>query len=95
MNKQDKLKTLPGVDSLLEAAQKDDRFLKIPRKVILDAIRTSLDQVRREILGDKETDTSPAPLLAAAARLAAALVHCHGGSAGGAFPVGLPVRSQL
>ena len=45
-DKHENLKNLPGVDHLLELAKKDDRFLDIPRSVVLDSIRKALDCIR-------------------------------------------------
>ncbi len=56
--KHEQLKTLPGVDHLLELAQTQDQFIDIPRKVILESIRTVLEDIRREIL----QDSAPPPI---------------------------------
>ncbi len=69
-NKQSLLKTLPGVDHLLLAAQDDHLFSDMPRKVILDALRTTIDRVRKEILADNTPDTGDSAILEQAARLA-------------------------
>jgi len=74
MNKQDILKKLPGVDNLLDAAGKDIRFQGVPRKVILETIRTTLDQVRSDILADQTQSTESAAILTASARLAARIM---------------------
>lgn len=71
MNRQDRLSRLPGVDHLLETARQDSRFDTIPRKVTLDAIRTTLDRIRTQILDGKEADTEMPAILEAAAGLAA------------------------
>jgi L-seryl-tRNA(Ser) seleniumtransferase len=57
------LKNLPGVDHLLELAKKDDRFLEIPRSVVLDSIRKVLDRIRKNILADIETSINDTTLL--------------------------------
>lgn len=49
-DKHENLKTLPGVDTVLELAQKDTRFLDIPRSVIRDCIRSALGTIREDIL---------------------------------------------
>ncbi len=74
MNKQETLKQLPGVDHLLDAAGEDKRFRDIPRKVVLEAIRTTLDQVRSDILSDKSRETQPSAILDEAAGLAAGVM---------------------
>lgn len=72
-DKHEQLKTLPGVDHLLELAQTQDLFLDIPRKVILESIRTVLEDIRREILQNKEdappVETHETGVLARAAAL--------------------------
>ncbi len=57
------LKNLPGVDHLLELAKKDDRFLQIPRSVVLDSIRKALDTIRKNILADIETSINDEVLI--------------------------------
>lgn len=55
MNNSDKnslLRTLPGVDILLDASASDSRFENLPRKVILDAIRKAIDITRKNILNE-------------------------------------------
>lgn len=74
MSRQDKLRSLPGVDHLLECAGNDRRFDPIPRKVTADAIRSSLDQVRQEILADQNPEVSDTAILDTAARMAQAVV---------------------
>ncbi|MCG8684351.1 MAG: L-seryl-tRNA(Sec) selenium transferase [Desulfobacterales bacterium] len=66
-DKQQQLKSLPGVDSLLDIAKSDDRFLQVPRSVVLEAVRTSIDEARKDILADKQVDTSDDALLKRAA----------------------------
>jgi len=48
MNKN--LRNLPGVDHLLELAKKDQKFSDIPRSVVLDSLRQTLDRIRKDIL---------------------------------------------
>jgi len=55
IDKHDSLKNLPGVDHLLELAKEDDRFLDIPRSIILDCARKALEHIRNDILADIET----------------------------------------
>jgi L-seryl-tRNA(Ser) seleniumtransferase len=66
LDKHNSLKHLPGVDHLLELAKKQDRFIGIPRSVILDALRNALDHIRQNILADIETSTTPDNILFAA-----------------------------
>jgi len=54
-DKHESLKNLPGVDHILELVKKDDRFLDIPRSVILDSVRSALENIRKNILADIET----------------------------------------
>jgi len=68
--KQTLLKTLPGVDHLLLAAQNEDLFSGIPRKVTLDALRTTVDQARKEILADNSPEICDTAILNQAATLA-------------------------
>ncbi|MCK5162429.1 MAG: L-seryl-tRNA(Sec) selenium transferase [Desulfobacula sp.] len=69
-DKHESLKNLPGVDHLLTLAKKEDRFLDIPRSVILDSIRSALDSIRKDILADIETGTSDETILLKAQILA-------------------------
>lgn len=48
MNKN--LRNLPGVDHLLELVKKDEKFSDIPRSVVLDSLRQTLDRIRKDIL---------------------------------------------
>jgi len=57
LDKHNSLKHLPGVDHILDLAKKDDRFIDIPRSVILDAVRKALDHIRQDILAGIETST--------------------------------------
>ena len=52
-------------------AAEDTRFQGIPRKVIIEAIRTTLDQVRSDILAGRHRDTASVAILTESARLAA------------------------
>lgn len=49
-NTHNQLKKLPGVDFLLDLAQKDNRFADIPRTVMVDCTRQALDHLRQNIL---------------------------------------------
>lgn len=68
--KQDMLRQLPGVDILLDKAERDSRFADMPRGLVLDSIRAALDQTRQAILKEREADVSEPSLMDAAARLA-------------------------
>ncbi|MDA3789099.1 MAG: L-seryl-tRNA(Sec) selenium transferase [Desulfobacula sp.] len=70
LDKHNSLKHLPGIDHLLDLAKKDDRFIGIPRSVILDALRKTLDHLRQDILADIETSTDHDTILLAANILA-------------------------
>ncbi len=61
--KQSLLKTIPGVDHLLETAKTDRRFTDIPLSVIKRSTRDVVDKVRGDILENRETDTSEGALL--------------------------------
>ncbi len=55
--RQDLLKHLPGVDLMLLRAQSSQHFREIPRAILVEAIRETLDEVRAGILsGDETTD---------------------------------------
>ncbi|MBT3386295.1 MAG: L-seryl-tRNA(Sec) selenium transferase [Desulfobacula sp.] len=63
LDKHNSLKHLPGVDHILDLAKKDDRFIDIPRSVILDAVRKALDHIRQDILAGIETSTGHETIL--------------------------------
>lgn len=48
--KQQILSRLPGVDTLLDLAGQKDSFRKLPKSIIKDAARNTIDHIRREIL---------------------------------------------
>lgn len=54
-NKHEMLKKLPGVDVLIDLTSKDERFLDIPRSVIVDCTRKALDHLRADIMADVTT----------------------------------------
>ena len=62
-DKHETLKNLPGVDHILELVKKDDRFLDIPRSVILDSARSALEKIRKDILTDIETSITDETIL--------------------------------
>ena len=55
-DKQQRLRDLPGVDHLLEIVKHDERFFGIPRKVVLESIRTILENIRQNILDNTLTE---------------------------------------
>lgn len=69
-DKQQLLKTLPAVDHLLLGTHEDQRFSEIPRKVIIDALRTAIDEIRQDILSGHTPDMNEATVLGRAAALA-------------------------
>ncbi|MEH0021185.1 MAG: L-seryl-tRNA(Sec) selenium transferase [Desulfobacter sp.] len=69
-DKQQLLKTLPAVDHLLLGTREDQRFSEIPRKVIIDALRTAIDEIRQDILSGHTPDMDEATVLGRAATLA-------------------------
>ncbi|NOX32493.1 MAG: L-seryl-tRNA(Sec) selenium transferase [Deltaproteobacteria bacterium] len=64
------LKNLPGIDHLLELTKKDDQFLDIPRSVILECLRLSLERIRKDILAGNETNAAKETILFMALSLA-------------------------
>lgn len=58
-----RLKQLPGVDLILEKTKADPRCSKIPRSVVLESIRRTLEDLRQDILNDREADLSDAVIL--------------------------------
>ena len=57
------LKNLPGVDHLLDLAKTNIDFIDIPRSVIVDSLRDALDNIRKNILNNVETDISDKTIL--------------------------------
>lgn len=56
-DRQDRLKHLPGVDLMLRRAQSLPHFREIPRAILVEAIRETLDEIRAGILSlDSTTD---------------------------------------
>ena len=54
-NQQKLLRMLPGVDQLLELCTKDSYFAGIPKIVVINSIRTSLDSQRKRILANDQS----------------------------------------
>jgi L-seryl-tRNA(Ser) seleniumtransferase len=69
-NKHKILKSLPGVDHLLDLAKKNDQFVDIPWKLILESVRNALDSIRKDILADIETNITDETILLKAQTLA-------------------------
>ncbi len=57
------LKNLPGIDHLLGIAKKNHDFSDIPRSVIVDSLRNTLEKRRKNILNNLETDISDKTIL--------------------------------
>ncbi len=71
MDKQVLLKSLPGVDHLLDAVRTDQRFDGIPRKVVVDVLRKAIEGARKSILSGAGSGTGRQEILDAAASQAA------------------------
>ncbi len=54
-NQQKLLRMLPGVDQLLELCTKDSYFAGIPKTVVINSIRTSLESQRKRILANDQS----------------------------------------
>jgi L-seryl-tRNA(Ser) seleniumtransferase len=67
-HQQEQLRQLPGVDKILEAVSVDPFFEGIPKSVILNAVRTAIDGIRKAITAKKDTvddsRLSPSSILA-------------------------------
>jgi L-seryl-tRNA(Ser) seleniumtransferase len=65
-DKQTRLRQLPSVESMLEAAARDPEFEKIPRSVVKSSVRRVLDRARKSILesDDRVADFSSQLLFA-------------------------------
>ncbi|HKL81430.1 MAG TPA: L-seryl-tRNA(Sec) selenium transferase [Desulfobacter sp.] len=64
------LKSLPGVDHILTLAETDDRFTRIPRRLVLESVRRAIDNTRKQILEDKPVIISDEAILKQAALFA-------------------------
>ncbi|MCA1787631.1 MAG: L-seryl-tRNA(Sec) selenium transferase, partial [Desulfobacteraceae bacterium] len=64
------LKSLPGVDHILTLAETDDRFTRIPRRLVLESVRRAIDNTRKQILEDKPVIISDEAILTQAALFA-------------------------
>ncbi len=69
-NKHAILKNLPGVDHLLELAKQNAEFIDTPRSVIVDSLRNALENIRKNILNDINSDISDKTILDSALILA-------------------------
>lgn len=54
-NQQDLLKMLPGVDKVMERLSEKDGYRDVPRRIIVQVIRDTLDELRASILNHPET----------------------------------------
>ena len=63
------LRSLPGVDHVLEEARQDDRFASVPRSVVKQSIQTVLDRLRQEILSDRQPPAALTAILSETAAL--------------------------
>jgi L-seryl-tRNA(Ser) seleniumtransferase len=68
-DKHQQLKSLPGVDHVLEKTRNDDRFAAVPRSVIKTSIQTVLDRLRQDILSDRQHTADQTVLLSETAAL--------------------------
>ncbi|NWH03949.1 L-seryl-tRNA(Sec) selenium transferase [Desulfobacter latus] len=64
------LKSLPGVDHILTLTETDDRFTRIPRRLVLESVRRAIDNIRKQILADKPVTISDEAILKQAALFA-------------------------
>ena len=64
------LKSLPGVDHILTLAETDDRFTRIPHRLVLESVRRAIDNTRKQILEDKPVIISDEAILKQAALFA-------------------------
>ena len=62
-DKQQRLRQLPGVDHLLESAKTQDRFNRFPRSVLTECARKAVEQLRQDILADRQPTVSDNVLL--------------------------------
>ena len=69
-DKNAELKNLPGVDHLLELTKNDDRFSTIPRRLLIDSLRNSIELSRKKILSRGKTADSDEAFLDMAHSLA-------------------------
>ncbi len=69
-DKNAELKNLPGVDHLLELTKNDDRFSTIPRRLLIDSLRNSIELSRKKILSREKTADSDEAFLDMAHSLA-------------------------
>lgn len=64
------LRNLPSVDHLLELAGRDEAFSPVPRSVLLDSLRHTLDTMRKDILLGKDLTISDEIILEMALNVA-------------------------
>lgn len=70
-DKQLQLKSLPGVDHILTLAETDDRFIRVPRSLVLESVRRAIDHIRTQILEHRPVIISDDAIITQAALLAA------------------------
>ncbi len=70
-DKQLQLKSLPGVDHILTLAETDDRFIRVPRSLVLESVRRAIDDIRTQILEHRPLVVSDEAIIKQAALLAA------------------------
>ncbi len=63
------LRSLPGVDHVLEKTRHDDRFAAVPRSVVKASIQTVLDRLRQDILSDRQHSADQTEILSETAAL--------------------------
>ena len=68
-NKHELLRSLPGVDHVLENVRDDDRFAAVPRSVIKTSIQMVLDRLRHDILSDRQSSADQTAILSETAAL--------------------------
>ncbi len=63
------LRSLPGVDHVLEKTRHDDRFTAVPRSVVKTSVQTVLDRLRQDILSDRQHTAEQTAILSETAAL--------------------------
>ncbi len=69
-DKQTLLKSLPGVDHLLNLAGADERFSRIPRSLVLESLRRAVEDTRKCILEGQPVTPDHTQIMARAAKIA-------------------------
>ena len=68
-DKHQMLRSLPGVDHVLEKTRHDDRFAAAPRSVVKASIQRVLDRLRQDILSDRQHNADQTAILSETAAL--------------------------